>query len=387
MRLAVISSIDKPTIPESKGGVEVWTAEFVAEEAKRGHTIDLYAIAGSITPPNGSLIETLSQPLPVYYADVYFTSSPQELIRRKEQFMATIFTQTLLKVKEHETNYDVIIDSCSFPSFSLNTKFFKKPTVVIGHFPVNFGLAYYAKHLGLGSKTTFVFPSRYQYAEGSCIPEHQRHTIAHGINSSAFSFHPIGSDEMVWMSRIHERIDKGASQAVAVANQTKRHLRLIAYIEPLSETFFQETVKPLFTEHITFQRTDVDTFVDKNQILGNAKLFLFPLQWEEAFGLVLVEAMATGTPVVAFARGAIPEIVKDGVTGFIVNASDSDKRGEWVIKKTGLEGICEAIERVYALPPPEYEAMRQACRRHVEEQFTVEKMVDAYEALYKSILA
>lgn len=101
----------------------------------------------------------------------------------------------------------------------------------------------------------------------------------------------------------------------------------------------------------------------------------------------MIESMACGTPVVAFARGSVPEIIKDGETGFIVNPSDDDIRGNWIIKKTGIEGLCEAVERIYSMPEKQYLEMRKACRAHVEKHFTVERMVDEYEKVYEEILA
>jgi glycosyltransferase involved in cell wall biosynthesis len=114
---------------------------------------------------------------------------------------------------------------------------------------------------------------------------------------------------------------------------------------------------------------------------------LAPLTWEEPFGLTLIESMACGTPVIAFARGSVPEIIEDGKTGYIVNSSEDDKRGDFVIKKTGIEGLCEAVERIYDMSEEGYRQMRKNCRAHVENNFTVERMVDQYEALYKEILA
>jgi glycosyltransferase involved in cell wall biosynthesis len=123
-----------------------------------------------------------------------------------------------------------------------------------------------------------------------------------------------------------------------------------------------------------------------NSFLGSGKLFIFPTRWEEPFGLVLVEAMACGTLVVTFACGSVPEVIKDGETGFIVNSSEEDKRGDWIVKKTGIEGLCEAVERIYSMPEEQYRQMRRACQAHVENNFTVEKMVDEYEKIHKQIL-
>jgi len=100
----------------------------------------------------------------------------------------------------------------------------------------------------------------------------------------------------------------------------------------------------------------------------------------------MIEAMACGTPVVAYARGSVPEVIKDGETGFIVNSSEEDKRGDWIVKKTGIEGLCEAVEKIYAMPKNQYIEMRKNCRKHVENNFTVEKMVNNYEKVYREII-
>lgn len=97
--------------------------------------------------------------------------------------------------------------------------------------------------------------------------------------------------------------------------------------------------------------------------------------------------MSCGTPIIAYAKGAIPEIIDDGVTGFIVNSSDDDIRGEWIVKKTGVDGLCEAIEKIYSMPEGEYQKMRQNCRTHVEKNFTARRMVEEYLKIYKEVVS
>ena len=136
---------------------------------------------------------------------------------------------------------------------------------------------------------------------------------------------------------------------------------------------------------IHFNNTGL-SFSKKNNHYKNAAYFLYPLQWEEPFGLTFIEAMACGTPVIAFARGAVPEIVEDGKTGFIVNGSDDDKRGNWIVKKTGIEGICEAIKRISKMPDNKYKEMRRYCRKYTEKHFDISRMADDYEVLYKNLI-
>lgn len=134
----------------------------------------------------------------------------------------------------------------------------------------------------------------------------------------------------------------------------------------------------LFTDK---DRAEISTFYQRS------KLFLFPLSWEEPFGLVLAESMACGTPVIAYARGSVPEIIKDGKTGFIINSSNDDSRGNYIIKKTGIEGLCEAVKKIYAMPETDFLTMRRECRTSVEERFTAEHMAQEYMELYKRLLA
>lgn len=99
----------------------------------------------------------------------------------------------------------------------------------------------------------------------------------------------------------------------------------------------------------------------------------------------MAEALSAGTPIVAYARGSTTEIIDDGQTGFLVNPSAQETRGKWIITKTGIEGLCEAVERIYALPHAEYEAMRMACRKSAEKYFSIQRMVDEYITLYKDL--
>lgn len=210
-------------------------------------------------------------------------------------------------------------------------------------------------------------------------------TIYHGVPIDRFGFNAVGGNQMFFSGRL-KRI-KGVEEAIFAALKAHRQLQVSGDIRRSEKDYFYKTVLPLI-DHSNGLVKFLD-FVNRSLIgrfFGESKLFLFPIQWEEPFGLVMIESMAAGTPVVAFARGSVPEVIKDGETGFIVNPAKDDIRGDWIVKKTGIEGLCEAVERIYSMPKDQYQSMRRACRAHVEKYFTLERMVNDYERVYQSIL-
>lgn len=214
-------------------------------------------------------------------------------------------------------------------------------------------------------------------------------TIYHGIDTEkTFSFNPIGGDSIIWAGRAIP--DKGLDTVLNIIKRTKKRAVILPIIKEEYIQWLQDVI--IKKRNIINQTVKIyiDFDINRTELPAHyqaSKVFLFPLEWEEPFGFTMIESMACGTPVVAFARGSVPEIVKDGETGFIVNPSDEDIRGNWIIKKTGIEGLCEAVERIYAMPEDQYKQMRLNCRAHVEKNFTVEHMVDQYVEVYKEILA
>ena len=388
MKIAFLSLIYKLTTPGSKGGAEVWAYNFISEHARRGHQIDLYAVEGSFSGPNITLIPSLEKPVVDYYDNDYFKKDdPVEFGKQKREFRAMVYTRALNEVRKRQAEYDVILDSTASATLAFNADMVEKPMLTIGHNPPDKEFSLYASVFGWPDNATLVFPSTFQNDRARFIPASNRAVIPHGIDLALFHFDPDGGEEMVWMSRIdYPHMDKGVRDAMLAANFLGKKLHVTGFVESGSRAYVENTLRSLVTPNISFEEQESSTPVDKNKFFGDAKLFLFPTQWEEPFGIVMLEALACGTPVVAYARGAIPEVVVDGVTGFIVNPSDDDRRGDFVIKKTGRDGLCEAVERIYALLPNEYSQMRQSCRAHVEGHFMVSQMVDKYERLYAKLL-
>ena len=166
-----------------------------------------------------------------------------------------------------------------------------------------------------------------------------------------------------------------------MANETGDYLKIASDKTHFNTEFVKNKVLPYVDGDKIVHAGFFVTSMEKNNFLNKAKALMLPILWDEPFGLVMIEAMACGTPVIAYNRGSVSEIVRDGVTGFIIDPDNEDRpgKGTWVIKKQGIEGLVEAIKRIEEID-------RRACRKHVEENFSVSKMVEGYEKIYNQIL-
>ncbi len=186
-------------------------------------------------------------------------------------------------------------------------------------------------------------------------------TVYNGIPIEKFSFREEKEDFLLWVGRLVDK--KGPREAIELAKRTGEKLIMIG--KKTRPEFFEKEIAPhIDGEQIKFLGTmSQGDLVDYYQ---RAKAFVFPIKWNEPFGLVPVEAMSCGTPVIAFKNGGVAETVIDGETGFLVEESDS------------IEGLIEAHSKIKKIRP-------KACRKHVESNFTVSKMTSDYEKLYKKI--
>ncbi len=205
-------------------------------------------------------------------------------------------------------------------------------------------------------------------------------TVYHGLDLSAYEFQPKPADHLIHFGRV--MADKGTDVAIEAAQ--KADVLLIIATSDIranrSQEFFDKHVTP-FVDDKTVKLVGFMEGKEKSAYIGSGKAFLFPLAWEEPFGMVMIEAMACGTPVIAYNRGSVSELVRDGVTGFIVDPDGVARpsSGNWIIKEQGVAGLVAAIARIGEID-------RHACRKHVEEYFTVGRMVSDYEKMYQAVL-
>jgi glycosyltransferase involved in cell wall biosynthesis len=184
-------------------------------------------------------------------------------------------------------------------------------------------------------------------------------TIHHGIDIRQFDFQPAPDDYLLFFGRIHN--DKGARQAIEIARAGSKKLILAGIIQ--DQAYFDQYVTPHIDNDKVVYIGSVGP-LERSRLLGKAAALLHPIQFDEPFGLSVTESMACGTPVIAFDRGSMPELIENGISGFLVG------------------GVDEAVEAVARIK----EIDRAACRRHVERHFTVDRMIDAYIHVYQMIL-
>ncbi len=203
-------------------------------------------------------------------------------------------------------------------------------------------------------------------------------TVYHGLNHKLYQFSDKPGSYLAFAGRMVK--EKGLDEAIAVSEKTKIALKVATstMLENQNTFYYNERIKPILDSSLIsfvgFMNPQL-----KSEFFKNAQCLLFPIKWEEPFGMVMIEAMACGTPVVAYNRGSVSEIVRDGKTGFIVNDEGYQGLDSWIIKKQGIQGLIEAVQRIGEID-------RAACRKHIEENFTIEKMVKGYEEAYKKIL-
>jgi glycosyltransferase involved in cell wall biosynthesis len=187
-------------------------------------------------------------------------------------------------------------------------------------------------------------------------------TVHHGLPAERFKLRTRPGSYLAWLGRICP--DKGLPAAIRVAKRTGIKLRIAAKVDPNDYEYYRDSIKPLLRDpQIEYLGEISDS--EKDEFLGNALALIFLIRWPEPFGLVLIESMACGTPIIATPQGSVPELMVPGKTGFIV---------------AGVAQACEAVNQLESFD-------RAACRRVFEECFTSERMAADYLRLYRRLAA
>ena len=186
-------------------------------------------------------------------------------------------------------------------------------------------------------------------------------TIYHGLPEDLFRFRPKPGRYLAFLGRTSP--EKRVDRAIEIAKRAGIPLKVAAKVDPVDKDYFERTVEPLLRSAVVEYVGEISD-EEKDQFLGNAYALLFPIDWPEPFGLVMIEAMACGTPVIAYDGGAVSEVIEEGRTGFIVKE---------------VEGATEAVRRVPELS-------REHCREVFEKRFTAARMASNYLQVYERVI-
>jgi glycosyltransferase involved in cell wall biosynthesis len=184
--------------------------------------------------------------------------------------------------------------------------------------------------------------------------------VYHGLPADLYSFHQKQGNYLAFLGRISP--EKRVDRAIEIALRSGMHLKIAAKIDPVDREYYESQIKPLLHQPCIEFIGEI-TEKQKSDFLGNAYAYLFPIDWPEPFGLTMIEAMACGTPTIAFNCGSVPEVMVDGVTGFVVS---------------DLEGAVKAVQETVSLD-------RAACRSSYEQRFTDSRMAEQYLELYETV--
>jgi glycosyltransferase involved in cell wall biosynthesis len=264
----------------------------------------------------------------------------------------------LADVYERADEFDVIhshADLWTLPFVARSST----PTVLTMHGRLD--LEHVRHTLPLFPNVPLISISDHQRQPVADIPVNWIATVHNGLDLQRYQHAAATSrgDHLAFVGRINP--EKGPALAVEIARRANRPLRVAAKIDPLDVTYYNREIEPLFlADHVTFIG-ELDER-DKPEFYASAAATIFPSDWPEPFGLVLIESMAAGTPVIALRRGSVPEIIIDGVTGYICD---------------DLDEMVDAVHRIGELDP-------EACRRH-GASFNQATMSARYDDVYRRL--
>jgi len=343
MRVAQITSTYLSVPPRSHGGTELMVYHLVEGLVARGHHVELFASGDSnVSAELHAVVDVATS-----YDDDCTTYVDKEME-----------TRNTFNLYRRGGDFDVIHGH--WPTLAAYfSPFTTTPTVLT--------YAYIEQELHDYYRASFpnVHPVCISRRQAENLGEPGLPVVPNGIDVDATPFGADAEDFLVIVGRIAP--NKGIADAIRIAKAAGERLVIIGHAPPQlpwAEHYYREEVEP----HVDGDRVRHVAHLPNDEVLklvSRAKGFLFPLQWEEPFGLAVAEALAVGAPVIAYPKGAMPEVIADGRTGFLV------------------ETEAEAVRAIARLG----EIDRRACRAWVEEQFPISRMVEGYEAVYESVAA
>lgn len=339
MRIAQVAPLIESVPPKTYGGTER-VVQYLTEELHRlGHAVTLFASGDSLTSGNHvAVIDRSLRTSSVERDSVYWHQ------------------RQLMEVARLADNFDIIHFHTDFSHFSV-MRYLGSPHVT-------------TLHGRLDLPDMNVVFDEFQDAPVVSISDSQRTplpnanwagTVYNGTPSANYTFRETIGDYFVFLGRFSP--EKGPERAIEIAKRLNVPLKMAAKIDAVDVEYFEARIKPHLAHPLIDYVGEVDER-EKDELLSHARATLFPIDWPEPFGLVMTESMACGTPVIAFRNGSVDEVMKEGVSGYIVNT---------------LDEAVEAASRVDKID-------RRKCRMYFQDRFTVEKMALGYTEVYERLI-
>jgi glycosyltransferase involved in cell wall biosynthesis len=342
LRIAQLAPTYERVPPAAYGGTELIVGLITEELVRRGHDVTLYASGDSET--SAQLRSVTSRA--VRYGEVV------DGVRHAEYFQL-VNAQACFNDAASDA-FDIVHNHAGIEGLVLGSTS-RTPVLTTNHNPFvpmtkPIWDAYPWAHNSLSAASAATFPEA-----GAVEP------ILHGIDIETFPFGERPAGDLLFLGRFSP--EKGAARAIEAARYANRRLLLVGKVDAVDAAHFAEVIEPQLDGDQIRYLGEADA-TQKRQLLADARALLFPIEWDEPFGLVMIEAMACGTPVLGFRRASVPEVVEPGLTGFVVD---------------DLEGLVRAIDHADGID-------RRACRRRAEQRFGVGRMVDDYERAFAEVI-
>jgi glycosyltransferase involved in cell wall biosynthesis len=341
VKIAQIAPIVERVPPKTYGGTERVVHALTEELVRRGHEVTLYASGDSLS---SAKIES-----------VY----PRSLREAKLQDIYGANPWTLLNfglAYDSAEDFDIIHDHMmplSLPA--ANAAALSVPVVGTMHGAFN------AANRKLFNSLRNPGIASISQAQIFSAPNiNHVGTVYNGLPMEHYPFSNEHEGYLLYVGRIS--LEKGVHFAIEAAEELDLPLIIAAKLDPSDNAYYKTYIEPRLSQRVQWIGEVAEE--ERNQLMSKAKCFLHPVTWREPFGLTLIEAAATGCPVIAFNKGSIPEIIKTGSTGFVVE---------------DIESMIDAVENIGSID-------RKTCRDHALEHFSAKRMADEYEALYKKLV-
>jgi glycosyltransferase involved in cell wall biosynthesis len=330
----------EPVPPDRYGGTERVVSYLADELVRRGHQVTLFASGDSQTEANV---------VPVTDRSLRRDPAATEPVAPHVRELGMAFGSA--------DDFDIIhshVDYLAFPAARLSCT----PTVHTLHGRLD--PPHLAPLFAEFTDLSLVSISKAQREPLRALNLNWVATVHHGIAVEEFPFSPRVGTYLAFVGRMSP--EKRPDLAIEIAKRAGLPLKIAAKLDDTNSEYFEGEIRPRLDHGLVEFCGELDED-SKRRLMAGARALLFPIDWPEPFGLVMIEAMATGTPVIARPCGAVPEVLASGRTGFIADS---------------MEELVAAAKRADTLD-------RTACRRHVEDRFSVSRMVDDYEALYRRL--